>query len=355
MELQWNKDGTVSIDPPKRPKKVTGTRFASILGLNRWSTPFQMWCEITKAYSEPFVGNKYTEAGKAIEPKQIQYMRDAYMMDNLIDPHDVWGADPFAKTYGNFYSHPVFGGMWDALLVSDEWDGTSEGLVGNTEAVLEFKTTKRAEDWTEDVPEYYALQAALYAWLLECDDVIMVASFLEEGDYDDPGAYAPSAENTATFEFKVSERYPYFVEDYVEPALEWWNDYIETGESPKYDEKADAAYLKEMRKLYLSPETDVEALMDELESLQDAVDAAHAKVARKEKRLKAVKDQLKKYAMERIGDNAECELSRGRVRCLLKRSVTLKPDEKAMKADGVWEKYAKESESTRFTVSVAGE
>lgn len=355
MELQWNTDNTVSIAPPKRPKKMTGTRFASVLGLNRWNTPFQMWCEITKAFVKPFAETVYTAAGKAIEPKQIQYMRDSYGMDDLIAPADVWGDDYFSKTYGNFYSHPIFGGMWDSLLVDDEWDGSAEGLVGHTEAVLEFKTTKRAEDWADDVPEYYALQAALYAWLLDCDDVIMVASFLEEGDYDSPEEYEPSAKNTATFEFKVSERYPTFVEDYINPAIDWWNAHVETGESPEFDEKADADYLKPMRKVSLNPETDIEALIDELVELQGKVDVVHGTVSKEEKRIKSIKDQLKKYAQEQIGDNPECEIKHGRVTCKLAKSTTFKPDEKAMKADGVWDKYAKKSESSRFTVAFAKE
>ena len=37
----------------------------------------------------------------------------------------------------------------------------------------------RDRDWAEDIPEYYALQAALYAHLLGVDSVIMVASFLD--------------------------------------------------------------------------------------------------------------------------------------------------------------------------------
>lgn len=356
MNIQWNTDNTISIDPPKRPKRLTGTRFASVLDLNRWNTPFQTWCEITKAYNEPFVGNKYTEAGKAIEPKQIAYMRESYDMDDLIDPHDVWGEDPFSMTYGNFYRHPIFGGMWDALLVDRAaWDGSAEGLVGNVGAVLEFKTTKRAEDWAEDVPEHYALQAALYAWLLECDNVIMVASFLEDGDYDHPEDYVPSAENTATFEFALSERYPTFVEDYVNPAIDWWNAHVETGDSPAFDEKADADYLKEMRKVSLNPETDIEALIEELASLQDKVDTVHGAVAAEEKRIKAIKDQLKKFAQEQIGDGQQCEIKHGRVTCLLKKSFSVKPDEKAMKKDGVWDKYAKTSETARFTVTIADE
>jgi len=77
MRVQWNTDGTVSIEPPKRPKKLTGTRLAGVLGLNRWTTPFQIWCEVTKTWQEPFEDTKYTLAGKAVEQKQIAYMREA--------------------------------------------------------------------------------------------------------------------------------------------------------------------------------------------------------------------------------------------------------------------------------------
>ena len=78
-----------------------------MLGLNRWTTPFQVWCEVTKAWCKPFEESMYTAAGKAIEPKQIAYMREAYGMDDLRDPTDVYGPDYFKKTYGNFFADPL--------------------------------------------------------------------------------------------------------------------------------------------------------------------------------------------------------------------------------------------------------
>ena len=74
--MQWNSDSTVSITPPKKPKKVTGTRFASVLDLNRWSSPFEAWCAITRTYEEPFEDTIYTIAGKTIEPKQADYIAE---------------------------------------------------------------------------------------------------------------------------------------------------------------------------------------------------------------------------------------------------------------------------------------
>ena len=36
--MEWLDGNKIQIIPPKRPKKLTGTRFATILGLNPWST-----------------------------------------------------------------------------------------------------------------------------------------------------------------------------------------------------------------------------------------------------------------------------------------------------------------------------
>ena len=168
-------NNTVVTDPPKRPKKITGTRFASILDLNRWNTPFKTWCAITRTYEEPFVDSKYTIAGKIIEPKIINYLNKVYFFGDLKSPTDIYGKDYFNKTYGDFFKDvEIFGGMWDALYYED----------GKAAAVIEIKTTKRAEDWSNGAPNYYALQAALYAYLLGIDDVVMAASFLEEKDYE---------------------------------------------------------------------------------------------------------------------------------------------------------------------------
>ena len=73
--MKWLDSKQIQITPPKRTKKVTGTRFATILGLNPWSTPFEMWCAITKTYEKPFEDTIYTIAGKTIEPKQAEYMK----------------------------------------------------------------------------------------------------------------------------------------------------------------------------------------------------------------------------------------------------------------------------------------
>ena len=336
--MEWI-NSHLEVTPHKKPKKITATRFATILGLNPWSTAFEVWCEITKTYQKPFEDTIYTKAGKAIEPKQIEYMRKAYGMYNLKTPTDIYGADYFKKTWGDFFHDtPVLGGMWDSLLV----DGN-----GKPEAVLEFKTTKRAEDWANDVPEYYALQAALYAYLLGVDDVIMVASFLDTKDYEHPENFVPSASNTITVEIKVSERYPDFGW-MVAQAVAWWENHVVTGISPDYDEKKDAEILKALRTNEVT-DTNIDALIAEAESLKTELEAVYASVADKEKQLKAVTEQIKKSLVEAFTPHAIAVEHKGsKYVWSVSKTTSSKIDKDAMQADGVLQKYLKLEETFRM-------
>ena len=339
--MKWLDSKQIQITPPKRTKKVTGTRFATILGLNPWSTPFEMWCAITKTYEKPFEDTIYTIAGKTIEPKQAEYMKKSYGMD-LITPTDRYGQDYFNKTWGDFFpENPYFGGMWDYLGVDEN---------GTVDTVLEMKTTKRIEDWQNDAPEYYALQAALYAYLLGVDNVIMVASFLEEKDYEDPSKFVPNIKNTITVEFKVSERYPDF-ERMVAEVKSWWGEYVTGGISPVYDEKKDAEILAALRTHNLTPDTDINALIAEAEGLKGEIDKTNAAIADKEKRLGEINNIIKEHAMGQFRDgDKKVEIKGSIYTWSVSRSETTTIDKKALEADGLLEKYQKKSEQYRMTV-----
>ena len=332
----------IEIAPPKKTKKLTGTRFASIFGLNPWSSEFEIWCAVTKTWEKPFEETIYTAAGKVIEGLQIDYMRKAYGMYNLRTPTDIYGEDYFRKTWGDFFRDtPVLGGLWDSLLVDEN---------GKPEAVLEFKTTKRSEDWSKDVPEYYALQAALYAYLLGVDDVIMVASFLTSNDYEHPENFVPSANNTITREFKVSERYPNF-DKMVAEAMQWWHDYVETGISPDYDEKKDADILKALRTNTITPDTNIEALIAEAEKLKTDLEVVYEATAEAEKRLKVVTDQIKQRLTSafRPGDIA-VEHKGGKYIWSVSKTESYELDKAAIQADGLFDKYSRKKETFRINI-----
>ena len=330
----------IEITPPKKTKKLTGTRFASIFGLNPWSSEFEIWCAVTKTWEKPFEETIYTAAGKIIEPKQAEYMKTSYAMYNLKTPTDIFGENYFQKTWGDFFRDtPTFGGLWDYLLYDES---------GKPTTVLEMKTTRRSEDWANDVPEYYALQAALYAYLLGVDDVIMVASFLEPKDYEHPENFVPSANNTITVEFKVSERYPNFAQ-MVAQAQAWWDAHVVTGISPDYDEKKDAEILKALRTNNLSPDANIDALITEAEGLKAELEAVYASVSDKEKRLKTVTEQIKKTLVGAFRPNdVAVEHKGGQYIWSVSKTESYELDKAAIQADGLFDKYSRKKETFRI-------
>lgn len=334
---------------PKKFKKLTATRFATVMGLNKWSTPFAAWCEITKTYEDPFTDTIYTVAGKIIEPKICDYLRNRYFMD-IQSPEDVYGKDYFRKTWGDFFpDEEALGGMWD--FKGDDF-------------VVEVKTTKRAEDWRGadgkvEPPIYYKLQAALYAWLLGFDDVVMPCSFLEAKDYPiDLGngefdttpteAFVPSVDNTVIAEFKVSEAFPTFEESYVKPALRFWRDHVLTGISPDFDEKKDAEILKVLRKNTVEPtDTDIAKLIAEGDKLQAAIDKAEDRLADKKKRLKEIEEQIRKYMVGQFRDgDKKVEIAGKRYTWTLSKASRASFDSKTLAKDlpEVFDKYNKKTD-----------
>ena len=338
MSYTFNGPRVVLDDVPKKLKKLTATRFATVLGLNAWATPFSAWCEITKTYEEPFVDTIYTKAGKVIEPKVCEYLRNRYFMD-IKSPTDVYGPDYFKLTWGDFFRDvECFGGMWDFL--GDDF-------------VVEVKTTKRVEDWrgvdgSVEPPIYYKLQASLYAYLLGFDDVVMTCSFLEDKDYANPENFEPNSKNTVVVEFKVSEEFPTFKESYIDPALEFWNKHVITGVSPKFDEKKDAEILKALRTNTVeTSDDDIAKLMKEADKLQESIDKAEAKLEDKKKRLKEIDDQVKKYMSTQFRDgDKKVEVASKKYTWTLTKSERASLDSTKLKKElpDVFGKYQKKTE-----------
>lgn len=331
--MEFLENNQIKVDLPKKLKKLTATRFATVLGLNAWATPFQAWCEITKTYESPFEDTIYTIAGKTIEPKVINYLKNVMFMD-IKTPTDIYGEDYFKKTWGDFFpNEKQFGGMWDVL--GDDF-------------VVEIKTTKRAEDWELDVPIYYKLQACLYAYLLKFDNVIMTVSFLEDKDYINPESFEPSYKNTKIYEFKVSEAFPTFEETYIQPALKFWKEHVETGISPRFDEKKDIEILKVLRKNKVElTDKDITKLINEADKLKLSVDKAELKISDKKKRIKEIDSEIKKYMSTqfREGDK-NVEIKGKKYIWTLNKSERSSLDTTKLKKDcpDIFEKYNKTSD-----------
>ena len=177
----------------------------------------------------------------------------------------------------------------------------------------------------------------------------MVASFLEPKDYEHPEHFVPSANNTITVEFKVSERYPNFSK-MVSLAQIWWDERVVTGISPEYDEKKDAEILKALRTNTVTPDTNIDALIAEAEKLKTELDAVYASVADKEKQLKAVTEQIKQHLTDAFTPHAiAVEHKGGKYVWSVSKTTSSELDKDAMKSDGVFHKYLKLKETYRMT------
>lgn len=262
MEWKYTEDRKrIQIEPPKRTKKITGHRFPSVLGFNKYQTPFGAWCEITGAANLPFETNKFMEAGKAIEPKQINYARQKF--PNILSAEEYYGANWKEYQYSNFKDlGRVFDGVRDFVSVKN--DGVTIAMVG------ECKTSSKPQDWEgNNVPIDYLCQGMLYAYLDKLDKILYVTSFLQPMDYNHPENYVVTPENTKYTVKKLNECYlPLPTGEYgtIELAIDycedWWKTHVEGGISPEFDEELDKEYLSILRKNQPIHDTELSELCD---------------------------------------------------------------------------------------------
>lgn len=355
-DIKWN-GSTISVESPKKPKKITGTHFPTIVGVNPFSTDFEVWCRCTRTYEIPFEGNKYTNAGQIIEPKVFDFLRTSMGFgDRVVTPEDVYGKDHFKKTWGDFYpTQPVFGGMWDALIYDD--DGKPECVVEIKTVQVDGRSGSLEQRWKDgEAPHYQALQASLYAYLLGIDKVLMVAVALEDkkGDYEHPEQVIPSYANENVYidEFKISERYPNF-DMYIIKATAWWNAHVATGISPEFDEKKDAEILKALRTNSVdTSNTSIFELLGKAEQLKTEIETVMSTLDTKQKELKAMLESVKKYALTQFRDgDTKVSIKGNRYEWVLSKSNTTELDKEALEADGLLEKYTKSKTNYRLTTS----
>jgi len=223
---------------PEHPKKITGTRLSAVLGKNPYCTPFEVWAAMSRLYERPYEETKYTAAGKVAEPKQIEWLRSIYPKQ-IITPTDKYGADYMSKTYGDFFpNNEIFGGMWDSLVI----DGS-----GHTETVIECKTHyDGAKSWMNGIPLYYQMQAALYAYLCNTDQIIFLETTLKEKDYANPESIEINRDNTQIIGVRLSQMFPDW-DEMIQEAKSFWKIKVMGGVSPDYDPERDKEIMAGIR------------------------------------------------------------------------------------------------------------
>lgn len=145
MKIQVNQT-TIKVLEGKeqlKQKKITGTRLATILGLNKFNSPFGAWAEMIGLY-KPVIPDKYLKVGQLLEKPIIKAIEDMYDFNiKTFDKNEI--------KFDNFKNNPIFGGMVD-------------GIDYDKKTLVEIKTTnvKSKRFWDKQVPIEYWYQAQLY-------------------------------------------------------------------------------------------------------------------------------------------------------------------------------------------------
>lgn len=339
---------TVEIDEiPKRLKKITGTRFASVLGLNPYQSPFGAWCEILGLVKLPFEDNKYTIAGKTIEPKQIEYV--ASIFPNILTPEQYYGAIYQDKKYDFYNDKKIFGGMWD--LVSTRKDKVTKAMIG------ECKTSSKPQDWqNNNVPVYYLCQGMLYVFLDNLPEILFIASFLQEMDYAHPENYKVDAENTVLIVKQLKDTFitingeNLYIEDLVQRGMDFWKNHVLTGISPEFDEIKDKEYLALLRAGKPQNDSTLEAMVESAKNKLIAIDTLKktSGLDTMEKELKKLEENIKSTMLELLNEK---ELSTSCGIYNLKGTMKKKFNEKVFQEENekLYDKYSEETIS--YTLS----
>lgn len=287
MEWKYSKDRKrITIAPPKQLKRITGHRIAAILGLDPYMSEFQAWCEITKLYTEKIEDNKYLKAGRAIEPKLISYVAEKF--PNVMSIEEYYGNNFEDYRYNNFKDDSnVFGGVIDAVATASD----KKTIL----MICECKTGGKPQNWANhQLPVTYLLQGALYSYLKGLDEILFAYAYLENNDYNHPEMYECTTQNTLLVVkrlkdllFEINGDW-YNIEEIMQLATDWWNKYVITGISPKFDEKQDKKVLDTLREMQPREDTGLDDMIAKLEKLEEEIE-----ILQENENYKSIAEQIK--------------------------------------------------------------
>lgn len=353
MAKEWkygkNNKNIILSEPPKQKLRITGHRFASVLGLNEYQTPFAAWCEITKLVKLPFEDNKYTIAGKTIEPKLIDLVRKKF--PNVMSIEEYYGASLDKYKWNNFVEDSnVFGGIIDAVATKDD--------LKTLTMIVECKTSSKPYAWENNqVPIEYLLQGCEYSYLKGLDRVLFVCAFLQDMDYARPENFVPTEENTIMVVKKLKDvivempdKSLITFDEAIEYCENWWKKHIETGISPEFDEKKDKVYLDIIRTSNPSNDNDLDDLCKSAKLLEDDIAKLKEEICldSKEKELKTIKEAIKNKMIGML-KNGETKITYMQYK--LNGTISNKFDDKQFEKDNpkMYEKYC--TTETKFTLT----
>lgn len=241
----------------KRFKKITGSRLASILDLNKYQSPLKQWMIMTNIYYE-LMDETLSKCGNIIEPILRNYVEEQTNIKFKV-------YNQFDVKWDVFKDNKIFGGIPDGEPI----DNQDNLLYLKNYPMLEIKTTSidslvykkengvlvmqkdenniplvkkpmgKLEDWYDSnnifsIPLEYKLQLSLYMYLRNIKNGLFVVGFLNKEDYAKPELFNPYERKIefATLNLNNDE-----FANVMDVATHWYNKYIKTGISPKISDE----------------------------------------------------------------------------------------------------------------------
>lgn len=131
-----------NIDKWKELKKgrIGGSQIGTILGLNPFESPLQLWCEFT-GRTEPKEENHFMRQGRRLEPVIAEMFKERFPDYECTPVNQLWGYS------GN-----------DKFIVTPDYKVTARDLMAeNLLGLTEFKVSRLKGNWGEDTAPDAAL------------------------------------------------------------------------------------------------------------------------------------------------------------------------------------------------------
>lgn len=329
---------TVTVSEVSKPKKITGTRLAAVLGMNPYKTDFDVWADMVGAIKSDFEENAYTLAGKILEPRIIEYLKE-YVDDSYVS------AGEYHKTryWDVFPDEKIFGGVPDLYKV----DKSTNKIV----VVNDIKTTSNMQKWENGAPIEYQYQVALYAYLHKVDlfeITVMYIGDIDIGSLSDIMQANVSRQNCMTYKYSISEDLPEFY-DQLRKAEDWYVKHIVGLASPKYTDFPKDQEIIRLIQEYSQGVTN-DDMCRKMESLnylmlrKEYLDNLQNDITKK---ITELKKFMKPLVSQKVAKGVY-----GNMHLTLTPKSTEAVDTARMKLDGVYDTYKKITNSLVFNVSL---
>ena len=302
----------VVTDKKKPYGKITGTGMAGLLGRSKWTSPFITTARMLRLYNEDISAKKEVHAGVVIEPKILDYIGAVHgddMFEKRVGDHEDWKSD---------FEDDIFGGHIDGMMP----DGS----------IVEVKTTRNPEDWINGPPEYYWIQASLYAHFMKADKIIFAVGFTDEKTLAEPESFVANERTVAKFVVPIIDRF----DDMLKEAKAIYEDTVLKGRTAEKGPGSMDSRVFDLISAQIWTDEQLESALSDYR-IHNKMLEGYKQV---EKEMQDTKDALMLYMKAHELTDKECKTDIVKLSRYSRTSV----DTDALKRDGIYETYSKKTE-----------